>query len=149
MPQHRETRILPFRPEQMFDLVADIQRYPEFLPWCKAARIVKTSETQVVADLIIGYKLFTERFRSEVALRRPQIIEVTYLSGPLSYLSNQWEFRPSGKDSCAISFHVDFDFRHPLLRSAMQLFFDKALMKMVTAFEKRATALYAKHKQEK
>jgi coenzyme Q-binding protein COQ10 len=142
MPQHQETRILPYRPEQLFDLVADIDRYPDFLPWCKAARIVRRDEQSVVADLVIGYKLLTEKFRSEVTLDRPHSIAVHYLSGPLSHLSNRWDFEPSGKRACALSFQVAFDFRNPFLRSAMQVFFDKALTKMVAAFEQRAHQLY-------
>jgi coenzyme Q-binding protein COQ10 len=146
MPEHHETRLLPYRPDQLFDLVATIERYPEFLPWCKAARILSRDDHGVVADLIIGYKMFTEKFRSEVTLDRPHSIGVRYLSGPLSHLANQWSFKPVGRSACELSFHVDFDFRNPLLRSAMQMFFDKALMKMVEAFEARARDLYGEVK---
>lgn len=143
MPKHQETRILPYTPEQLFDLVADIENYPKFLPWCKAARILDREAGIVTADLIIGYKMFHEKFRSIVTLERPEAIIVQYQSGPLSHLTNQWKFAPSGRGSCRLSFHVDFDFRSPLLRTVMEAFFDKALLKMVTAFEKRAKELYA------
>jgi len=142
MPTHSEKRILPYTPEQVFALVADVGRYPEFLPWCKAARIVRQDERGLTADLVIGYKIFTEKFRSEVTLDRPNRIEVKYLSGPLSHLTNQWEFRPKGKGGCELSFHVDFDFHSSILGVAMEAFFDKALLKMVAAFEARAAALY-------
>jgi len=141
MPQHKETRVLPYTPQQLFDLVADVQRYPEFLPWCKAARVTKRTDRMITADLIIGYKMFNEKFTSEVMLDAPHSISVRYMSGPLSHLHNQWEFKPV-KGGCELIFHVDFDFHSSLLRSAMELFFDKALLKMVTAFEKRAGELY-------
>lgn len=143
MPKHSEKRILPYSPEQLFDLVADVARYPEFLPWCKAARILEQDGTRMTADLIIGYKIFSEKFRSEVFLERPRKIEVNYLSGPLSHLSNKWEFAPKGKANCEISFEVGFDFHSSLLGAAMEMFFDKALVKMVAAFESRAKQLYS------
>jgi len=142
MPQHNEKRILPYTPEQLFDLVAGIEYYPEFLPWCKAARILERTDKAVTADLIIGYKMFQEKFTSLVTLKRPHMISVQYKSGPLAHLSNQWVFKPAGGAGCELSFAVDFDFRSPLLRGAMQLFFDKALIKMVQAFEVRAKKLY-------
>jgi coenzyme Q-binding protein COQ10 len=144
MPKHHEKRILPYSAAQMFDLVATIERYPEFLPWCKEARIQSHSAKIIVADLVIGYKLFNEKFTSEVTLSRPRSIQVTYRSGPLSHLSNIWEFTPKGRKACEISFAVDFDFRSPFLRAAMSVFFDKALSKMVAAFESRAAELYGK-----
>jgi coenzyme Q-binding protein COQ10 len=142
MPRHSEKRILPYTPEQLFDLIAAVDRYPEFLPWCKASRILQRDERGLTADLVIGYKIFTERFRSEVILDRPRKIDVRYLSGPLSHLRNQWELKPKGRGACELSFEVDFDFRSSLLGAAMEMFFDKALLKMVAAFEARATQLY-------
>jgi coenzyme Q-binding protein COQ10 len=142
MPKHHETRSLPYSATQMFDLVAAIENYPEFLPWCKDARILSRDEDKVVADLVIGYKFFQERFTSEVTLDRPHAISVHYRSGPLSHLSNIWKFKPQGRKACVIEFEVDFDFHSPLLRAAMGVFFDKALSKMVVAFEERAKALY-------
>ncbi|HEU0118760.1 MAG TPA: type II toxin-antitoxin system RatA family toxin [Alphaproteobacteria bacterium] len=141
MPQHSETRFLPYTPQQLFDLVADIGRYPEFLPWCKGARILKRDGDVVTADLIIGYKMFQEKFKSEVTLDVPRKIAVRYLSGPLAHLTNEWGFKPSGK-GCDLSFHVDFDFHSSILGAAMEMFFDKAILKMVAAFEERAKELY-------
>ena len=142
MPAHSEKRILPYTPEQLFELVAAVERYPEFLPWCKASRILQRDETSLTADLIIGYKIFSEKFRSEVVLDRPKRIDVRYVSGPLSHLRNQWGFKAKGKNACELSFEVEFDFQSSLLGSMMEMFFDKALMKMVAAFEARAAQLY-------
>lgn len=142
MPQHKEKRSLPFRPEQLFDLVADIESYPDFLPWCQGARIRERKGNIITADLIIGYKMFRERFTSIVTLERPHAISVQYLSGPLSRLTNQWEFKPDEKGGCDLFFHVDFDFRSSLLSAMMEMFFDKALRRMAAAFEARAKNLY-------
>jgi len=142
MLQHREIRILPHSPDKMFDLVADIERYPEFLPWCKDAEIVSRVKGKVVADLVIGYKIFEEKFTSEVQFKRPRSITVNYRSGPLSHLSNVWEFRPAANGGCEVLFEVGFDFKSPFLRAAMTLFFDKALARLSSAFEDRARAVY-------
>lgn len=142
MPKHQESRIVPYSAAQMFDLVADIGAYPQFLPWCKRATLLSQSPKKVVADLHIGYKLFHEKFTSEVALDRPRSIVVQYKSGPLSHLSNEWHFAAKGRKSCEMFFAVDFDFHSPLLRAAMNVFFDKALSKMVAAFDDRARQLY-------
>lgn len=144
MPTHEETRRLPFQPLQLFDLVADIGRYPEFLPWCKGARIIKRQDNIVTADLIIGYKMFQERFTSVVVLDRPKAISVKYLSGPLAHLTNDWEFRPVGKNGCDLYFHVDFDFRSHILGNIMAIFFEKAIGRMASAFEERARELYGR-----
>ncbi len=142
MPKHHETRELPYSAAQLFDLVADIGRYPEFLPWCKRARIISADQKLVTADLVIGYKIFQEKFTSVVTLDRPKRIAVAYQSGPLAHLSNEWLFQSLGRKKCAIEFKVDFDFHSPFLRAAMDIFFDKALRKMVEAFELRAQQLY-------
>lgn len=142
MPSHNETRILPYTPSQLFDLVIEIERYPEFLPWCRRTRVRERSDGKIVSDMEIGYKLFSETFTSLVTVKRPRKIMVEYVSGPLSRLSNAWEFEPSGKSACKLSFKVDFDFRSPLMRAAMEIFFDKALSRMVSAFEARAIEIY-------
>jgi coenzyme Q-binding protein COQ10 len=148
MPQHKEKRQLPFSPDQLFDLVADIERYPEFLPWCLGARIREREGDTVTADLVIGYKMFRETFTSVVTLDRPHAIAVSYRSGPLAHLANNWQFAPGFKDGvrggCELSFHVAFDFHSRLLAAVMEPFFDKALSRMAEAFEKRAEALYGK-----
>lgn len=148
MPSHNETRILPYTPSQMFDLVIAIERYPEFLPWCRDTRVRERPDGKIVSDMEIGYKLFSERFTSLVTVDRPREIIVEYVSGPLSRLSNAWKFAPSGKSSCKLSFNVDFDFRSPLMRVAMEAFFDKALSRMVSAFEERAKEIYGTQKEK-
>lgn len=142
MPRHTEKRVLPYAPGQVFDLVADIGRYPEFLPWCVGARIVRADETCVIADLLIGFKVFRERFRSKVDLHRERLaIDVAYVEGPMRYLENHWVFRdhPQG---CEIDFLVDFEFRSLILRKAIEPLFHEAVRRMVGAFEARAKALY-------
>ena len=141
MPGIRETRRLPYTAEQMFDLVADVGRYPEFLPWVIASRVRTDSETEMVADMLVGFKALKEKFTSRVAKTRPDEIRVTYIDGPLRDLDNTWRFRPV--DSwCEIDFAVDFAFRNPLFEKIAGQYFDRAFSKMVSAFEERAAALY-------
>lgn len=143
MPTHAEQRILPYTPEQLFDMVAEVERYPEFLPWCMAAR-VRRHESQgdvVVADMVIGYKFFRERFTSRVELDRPRRINVFYSEGPFKYLNNHWIFEP-GESGCLIDFYIDFEFRSRLMQRAVEFVFNEAVRRMVDAFEKRAKQLY-------
>ncbi len=142
MPTYAEKRILPYRPRQLFDLVADIERYPEFLPWCLAARVRARDGTLVTADLVIGFKMFREGFTSRVTLdpggRR---IDVRYQNGPFKYLNNHWVFEDHPR-GCAIDFYVDFEFRSKLLQKLIGVLFEEAVRRMVAAFETRARALY-------
>jgi coenzyme Q-binding protein COQ10 len=141
MPTHTEQRVLPFSAEQLFALVADIERYPEFLPWCVGARIRERGPDLVVADLIIGFKMFRESFTSRVALHPPQAIDVTYAEGPFRYLNNRWSFTPVS-DGCRIEFFVDFAFKSRLMQRVIEMLFGEAVRRMVGAFEKRARDLY-------
>jgi coenzyme Q-binding protein COQ10 len=142
MTVHSEQRVIPFRPELIFDLVADVRRYPEFLPWCVGARIRQTSAELVVADVMIGYKLVREQFTSKVALDRVGCrIDVEYADGPFKYLSNYWIFKQH-PDGCLVDFHVDFEFRSALLQGIIAALFNEAIKRMVSAFESRAHALY-------
>lgn len=143
MPTHAETKTLPYTPGQMFDLVAGVDRYPEFLPWCLASRITKRETDAFYADLIIGYKMVREKFTSRVFLNRPDLIRVEYLSGPMKYLSNEWRFSDDGQGGCVIDFYVDFEFKNPFFQKLMGLFFNEMVKRMVGAFEARAAALYA------
>jgi len=141
MPKHSETRVVPHTPEQMYSLVADIARYPEFLPWCVGARIVQQTEQRIVADLLIGFKVFRERFRSTVDLDPvAHTIDVAYVDGPMRYLENHWRFNEHA-EGCEVDFRVDFEFRSLLLRKAIEPLFHEAVRRMVAAFEKRAEAL--------
>ncbi len=144
MPTHTEKRVVPFTAEQMFDLVAGIEKYPEFLPWCRGARIHRREGNVVYADLIIGWKMFRERFTSRVLLDRPHTIEVTYLDGPLKHLQNRWHFKPLPGGRCEIDFYVDFEFRSPLFQKAIALLFNEVVTRMVRAFEGRAQRLYGR-----
>jgi coenzyme Q-binding protein COQ10 len=141
MPTHAEQRLLPYTPEQMYALVADVERYPEFLPWCMAARICERRSDFIDADLIIGFRLFRERFTSHVKLDPPSRIDVTYAEGPFRYLDNHWTFErvPGG---CRIDFFVDFEFKSRLLQRVIQVLFGEAVKRMVAAFEGRARQLY-------
>ena len=143
MMKHAEQRLLGYRPEQLFDLVADVERYPEFLPWCIGARIRERSESLLVADLVIGFKVIRERFTSRVALDRQNLaIEVTYADGPFKHLSNRWRFEPRPDGSCLIDFYVEFEFRSIVLQKLIGVLFHEAVKRMVAAFETRARALY-------
>jgi len=143
MPTHAEKRIVAYSPEQMFDLVADVGRYPEFLPWCVGARVKRREEELIVADLVIGYKMFRERFTSRVALDRPRRVDVAYIEGPLKHLNNHWRFEDHA-DGCAIDFYVDFAFRSRVLEKMIGAVFNEAFRRMVAAFETRADALYGR-----
>jgi coenzyme Q-binding protein COQ10 len=141
MPTHAEQRVLPYTPEQMYALVADIERYPEFLPWCVAARINERTADSINADLVIGFRMFRERFTSHVKLTPPGRIDVAYAEGPFRYLNNYWLFeRVSG--GCRIDFFVDFEFKSRLLQKAIEMLFGEAVRRMVAAFEGRARQLY-------
>ncbi|MBC9031728.1 type II toxin-antitoxin system RatA family toxin [Sphingomonas sp. JC676] len=143
MPKHFETRHLPYTPEQMFDLVADVARYPEFLPWVGAIRVRSNSDTAMVADMIVGFKGLRETFTSKVEKVRPEHIRVDYLEGPLKHLNNDWKFRPDGKGGCLVDFCVDFAFKNRVFEMLAGQVFDRALRKMIGAFEERAAKLYA------
>jgi coenzyme Q-binding protein COQ10 len=143
MPTHAEKRELPYRPEQLFDLVADIERYPEFLPWCVAARVRSSESDMIVADLVIGFKMIRERFTSRVKLDRPNLrIDVAYAEGPFRYLNNHWQFGPLPNGHCRIDFYVDFEFRSAILQKLIGVLFNEAVKRMVHAFENRARKLY-------
>lgn len=149
MPTHCEKKIVPYRTDQMFDLVADIASYPQFLPWCVASRIRSRRGNIVLADLIVGFKMIKERFTSKVELIEPEgpgqaaAISVEYLDGPLKSLRNQWEFKPAANgDACEVDFFVDFEFRSKMLQKLASVFFSEVVSRMVGAFEERAIVLY-------
>lgn len=141
MPSHSERAIVPYRPDQMFDLVADVSEYPRFLPWCVAAKVLSRTETMLIADLVIGFGPFRESFRSRVALERPRRIHVTYENGPFRFLNNEWIFLPDPK-GCKVDFFVAFEFRSRILKRAIGMVFNEAVLRMVNAFRKRARDVY-------
>ncbi len=147
MPAHTEQQILPYDTQQLFDLVADIERYPEFLPWCRAARIIERGGNTLLGDLIISFAHLTERYTSRVALTppahpgEPGAIEVTMVEGPFEYLVNRWRFTPEAAGT-RIDFFIDFKFRSRLLETLIGSLLSKAAARMVGAFKSRADALY-------
>lgn len=142
MPRHSEKRNLPYSPEQMFDLVADVQRYQEFLPWVAATRVRSDSETLMIADLVVGFSSLKETFTSRVTKERPRKITVEYVEGPLKYLKNDWEFEPDGAGGTEVGFCVDFAFNSRVFETLAGQMFDRALRRMIAAFETRAAELY-------
>jgi len=144
MPGSRETRRLPYSCEQMFDLVADVGRYGEFLPWVVATRVRSDSEHEMTADMLVGFKAIREKFTSRVTKDRPNRIDVHYLDGPLRDLDNSWVFRPTEDGGCEIDFCVQFTFRNSVFEALAGQYFDRAFRKMVEAFEKRADELYGR-----
>jgi coenzyme Q-binding protein COQ10 len=142
VPRHSETKHLPYTPEQLFDLVADVARYDEFLPWVVAVRVRSSSEDETVADLVVGFNAFKERFTSRVVKERPTRICVDYVEGPLKYLHNEWTFGRAADGGSEVHFSVDFAFKSRLFESLAGSMFDRALRRMTNAFEQRATALY-------
>lgn len=138
----RETRTLPYSAEQMFDLVADVKSYREFLPWVIATRVRSDNETEMLADMVVGFKSIRETFTSRVLKKRPLEIAVHYVDGPLSDLDNVWTFRAIDEKSCEIDFAVDFEFKNRVFQALAGQYFDRAFRKMVAAFEARAGELY-------
>lgn len=147
MPRHAETKILPYRADQMFALVADVARYPEFLPWTAAARIRSRSPIEggelMEADLVISFKVFRERFGSRVTLLPGQNRILTeYIDGPFRHLKSVWTFADRPEGGCEVGFEVDFEFRNAILAGIIGLVFNEAMQRVVRAFESRAKALY-------
>lgn len=142
MPGVHEVRRLPYSAEQMYDLVADVARYGEFLPWVVATRVRSDSETEMIADMLVGFNALREKFTSRVLKQRAERIEVIYVDGPMRDLDNVWQFRPADDGGCEIEFMVSFTFRNAMFEKLAGTYFDRAFRKMVSAFETRAEALY-------
>ena len=151
MPQFETHRPVPHTPDQMFDLVADVERYPEFLPLCDALVIRNRKERDgkilLVADMTVGYKAIRETFTSQVHLKPDEMaIDVSYLDGPFRYLSNRWRFEPAG-NGCDVHFHIDYEFKSRILGAMMGAMFDRAFRMFTNAFEKRADVVYGRPQQ--
>ena len=147
MPTHNEKKKLSYTAQQMYNLVADVASYPEFLPWCAAARVksvVPKGNTHVMsADLVISFKVFRERFESLVVLNNDELfIDTEYLDGPFKYMESTWKFEDL-QEGCAVTFFVDFEFKNMILQSIIGLVFNEAMQRIVRAFESRADALYS------
>jgi coenzyme Q-binding protein COQ10 len=141
MPRHTERRTLPYPAETMYTIVADVKRYPEFLPWIVEADIIKQTEQGFLADLTVGYKLFQDTYRSEVILTPNERVEIRYVKGPFKHLHNHWIFTPASSNSVDIDFFIDFEFQSSFFQRMIQSVFTEAVKKMVAAFEDRAKAL--------
>lgn len=146
MPRHSETRRLPYTAQQMYDLVADVGSYPQFLPWCAAARIRsrddKGDHEVMEADLVISFKVFREKFGSRVVLWPEDMkIDTEYLDGPFRYMKSNWHFADA-EDGCDVSFYVDFEFKNAVLQGIIGVVFNEAMHRIVRAFEDRARSLY-------
>lgn len=144
MPSHREDVLVPYTPQQMFELVADVARYPEFLPWCSAARVSGHTEQEFIGELAISYKGMNESYTSHVSLAPYSAIDVVMVKGPFEYLTNNWRFSPEGGGT-RIDFALDFKFRSKLMEMMLGGFFTRATEKMMEAFLTRAETLYGKH----
>ena len=147
MPKQEESKTVNYSKDQMFDLVADIDRYDEFLPWCNNSKIINTSIKDdikiVIADLEIGYDQFVYTYRSEVKLHKDKSeINVRNLDGPFKYLENNWKFVTVNESECEIQFKIDFELNITLFDILMRKFFDLAFKKMVDAFISRANEIY-------
>lgn len=147
MPTHSETRHLPYTAQQMYDLVADVENYPAFLPWTAAARIRSREQEGdslvMLADLVISFKVFRERFGSRVTLwPATRKIDTEYLDGPFQKMVSNWAFEPADDGGSNVSFFVDFEFRNKLLQATATVFFNEAMQRVVRAFERRAAELY-------
>ena len=151
MPSFRSERRVRHTAQEMFDLVADVERYPEFVPLCTCLRVRSRKpegegRETLIADMSVGYKLIRERFTSRVTLDRPQLrVEVRYVDGPFRHMENLWTFadEPGGRNSL-ITFFIDYEFRSRALASLMGSVFDAAFRKFSSAFEKRANTLYGR-----
>jgi coenzyme Q-binding protein COQ10 len=147
MPRHSETKSLPYTSVQMYDLVADVARYPEFLPWTAAARIRSRKPVPggevMEADLVISFKVFRERFGSRVTLLPAEMRILTeYIDGPFKHLKSVWTFRDLPAGGCDVAFEVDFEFKNAILAGIIGLVFNEAMARVVRAFEARAQKLY-------
>ncbi|HSR55819.1 MAG TPA: type II toxin-antitoxin system RatA family toxin [Alphaproteobacteria bacterium] len=147
MHRHAETRTVPYSPKQMFELISDIGRYPEFLPYCLAARVTGREDGVLWADLVVGKGPFRESFTSKVKLEEggngaPPRIDVDYVKGPMRKMDNHWVFREADGGGTEIDFNVQFEFKSRMLERVMAGFFDQLVRSMVGAFERRAHAIY-------
>ncbi len=144
MPTHAEKRILPFKAKQIFDLVADVEKYPDFSPWVISAKIISREENKFTADLEIGYKIIRTSYRSQVVLTPHQTIDINYVDGPFRYLNNHWHFKELGEQLMEVDFFIDFDFQSSYLQILLQSAFTEVVKRMIQAFEKRAAEIYSK-----
>ncbi|AQZ52270.1 type II toxin-antitoxin system RatA family toxin [Martelella mediterranea] len=148
MPEFKTTRHVSHSADRMFDLVADVERYPEFLPLCEALTVrssrEKDGKTLLIADMTVGYKGIRESFTTQVLLNQAECkIDVSYVDGPFRFLDNRWRFEPEGEGACAIQFYINYEFKNRILGAMMGSMFERAFRKFSEAFEARADEIYA------
>jgi coenzyme Q-binding protein COQ10 len=150
MPQFSTTRRVRHSASEMFDLVADVERYPEFVPLCRSLRVRKRTPGEdgtevVVAGMTVAYKMMRETFTSRVTLDRPKLkIQVEYLDGPFSHLDNRWTFKPTSETNCEVEFFIAYEFKSRVLGLLMGAMFETAFRRFAEAFERRADAVYGR-----
>ena len=148
MPQFTNRRRVRHSAQRMFDLVADVERYPEFVPMCQALKVRSRTPQEdgtevIVADMTVSFKLVRETFTSRVTLDRANLnIKVEYLRGPFSHLNNRWTFEPKGEDLCEVNFFISYEFKSRMLAMLMGAMFDAAFQRFASAFEQRANVIY-------
>ncbi|MEH3092538.1 MAG: type II toxin-antitoxin system RatA family toxin [Agrobacterium cavarae] len=147
MPQFETRRLVKHSPDRMYDLVADVEKYPEFLPLCDGLTVRSKKErdgkTLLVADMTVGYKAIRETFTTQVLLKpEERAIDVKYLDGPFRYLDNRWRFEPTDDGGCSVYFFIDYEFKNRLLGALMGSMFDRAFRMFAEAFEARADRIY-------
>jgi coenzyme Q-binding protein COQ10 len=147
--RHKEIQYSVYSPKQLYELVIDIDKYPEFLPWCSAARILEKKNNCIYAELVVSFKSFHDKYTSRVKstvpedMNKPYLINVDLIEGPFQFLKNYWQFeRDEKKNLTKVSFEIDFAFRSPVLQKLIGLIFEKALVSMMTAFNQRAIEIY-------
>lgn len=142
MPTHAEHRLLPYTSEQLFDLVADVERYPIFLPWWAEARVRKREGDVYYTDQVIRFQIFRQRFPSRTVLKHPEYIDVTSSGGPFRHLDMRWTFKPAPDGGCRVRLRVDFEVRSKFLGTLVGVVFVEVVRRIVAAFEERAHQLY-------
>jgi coenzyme Q-binding protein COQ10 len=142
MPTHVENRILPYTPQQLFELITDVERYPAFLPCVVSAQISKKEENHFLADVVVGYKLISYPYHCRVHLIPDQRIDIEYLHGPFKHLYNHWALTPLNEKLTQVDFYIDFEFKTLTLQMLFQPLFSEIVNRMISSFEGRAAQLY-------
>jgi coenzyme Q-binding protein COQ10 len=141
MPTHAEKKVLPYPPAYLFKLIADVDRYPDFLPWVTAARTYGHQENSFSSDVTIGYKFLTYPYQCRVLLTPNARIDIDYVTGPFRTLNNHWILTARSENLTEIDFYIDFEFKNPMLQSLLTPVFTEVVHRMIKAFEKRAETL--------
>ena len=142
MTYYEVERDLEYSDKKIFDLICDIEKYPDFLPWCKNSSIYNKQDNEFYSDITVGFNLVNETFTSKVIVDYPQSVISTATNGPFQTMINKWSIEPLGNNKCHVSLKIEYEFKSIILKKLIGKFFDKATEKMITAFEKRAKYIY-------